>query len=99
MEPIVITAVLKAKSGHEKELEQALLAVLQPSREEEGCIQYDLHQSTDDPSVFVFYERWANEAALNAHIHSDHYGHYRQHAEELVETREVYRLRLATGHH
>lgn len=94
MEPIVITAVLKAKSGSEGELEKALQQVLQPSREEEGCIQYDLHQSTDDPSVFVFYERWANETALEGHINSAHYQAYRQRAEELVDSREVLRMKL-----
>ncbi|MGM0751713.1 MAG: putative quinol monooxygenase [Bacillota bacterium] len=94
MEPIVITAVLKAKSGSEGELEKALQQVIQPSREEDGCIQYDLHQSTEDPGVFVFYERWENEASLKAHIQSAHYQTYRQRAEGILESREVYRLKL-----
>ncbi|MGD7009336.1 putative quinol monooxygenase [Metabacillus sp. 84] len=94
MEQIVITAVLKAKAGRESDLEKTLKTVLRPSREEEGCIQYDLHQSTDDPNQFVLYEIWANETALNAHIDSDHYQYYRHRAEELLESREVHRLKL-----
>ncbi|KUP09494.1 monooxygenase [Bacillus coahuilensis p1.1.43] len=93
-DPIVITAILKAKSGREDELFEALKEVIEPSRTEAGCLQYDLHRSTDDPSVFVFYERWKDEDAVQDHVASEHYQAYRERGEELVESREVYKLRL-----
>ncbi len=34
---------------------------------EEGCFQFDVCQLRDDPSRFVLYERYANEAAYVQH--------------------------------
>lgn len=34
---------------------------------EEGCFQFDVCQLRDDPSRFVLYERYANEAAYAQH--------------------------------
>lgn len=41
-------------------------AHIDASRAEPGCLQFDLHQ-TDDPLVFAFAERFADESAYRAH--------------------------------
>lgn len=41
-------------------------AHIDASRAEPGCLQFDLRQ-TDDPLVFAFAERFADEAAYRAH--------------------------------
>lgn len=94
MENIVITAILKAKTGNEEQLFGVLQQVVQPSQNEDGCIKYQLHKSLDEDGVFVFYEVWQDEASLKKHIESDHYKVYRQRAEQLVENRDVYRLKM-----
>lgn len=63
-----LVAFLFAKPGKEKELETRLKALLDLSRAEEGCINYDLHQSDDDPTVFVMYENWVDRSALDTHF-------------------------------
>ena len=90
---IVITAVLKAHPGKEDELRKALDEVIPPSREEEGCLTYVLHESIDAPGTFVFYEKYEDETALDHHINSPHYQAYRKAAETLLAVRDVYRLR------
>lgn len=90
---ITITAVLKAVKGKEDELKEILLDVIKPSRDEEGCIEYVLHESVEDPGVFVFYESWRDEAALTMHISSAHYQNYRKNSERLIQSRKVYRLK------
>lgn len=89
---IVITAILQAHPGKEEALRQALDRVIPPSRVEEGCLIYTLHESVDAPGTFVFYEKYADETALATHIDSPHYQAYRQEAETLLAVREVYRL-------
>lgn len=89
---ITITAILKAHPGKEDELRQVLDEVIPPSRQEEGCLTYVLHESIDAPGTFVFYEKYRDETALNAHINSSHYQAYRKAAETLLAVREVYRL-------
>ena len=67
-----VVAELTAKPGHEDELRSLLLSVIPTVREEEGCIQYDLHVSTADPASFVFYENWKDADALKSHGRSAH---------------------------
>ncbi|TCN21171.1 putative quinol monooxygenase [Mesobacillus foraminis] len=92
MEHIVITAVLKPKEGLQGHLLSELKKVQDASREEAGCIKYDLHQSED--LTFVLYEVWKDEEALEHHIQSAHYQEYRNNIAELVSTREVYKLKI-----
>lgn len=97
MEEITITAILKAKPGTEQELRGELIKVVGPTRTEQGCVEYVLNESTEDPLTFVFYERWENAAAVQAHLDSEHYREYRRATEPLIESREVYRLQPITG--
>ncbi|WP_341357928.1 putative quinol monooxygenase [Rossellomorea sp. y25] len=92
MSSITITAILTAKPGREEQLYQELIQVITPSRREDGCIEYSLHQSLANNATFVFYETWESEEALASHIESEHYNRYRQNTVTLVEKREVYRL-------
>lgn len=92
MSAISITAILQAKPSKEDLLREELVKVVAPSRAERGCIRYILHQSVEDDGIFIFNEIWEDEEALNLHIQTDHYRQYRNNTEELVGTRQVYRL-------
>ncbi|EPE96091.1 Antibiotic biosynthesis monooxygenase [Rhizobium grahamii CCGE 502] len=49
-----------------------LEAQVVPTRAEPGCINYDFHVDADDQCVFVFYENWISQAALDAHMEMPH---------------------------
>lgn len=68
-----VVAVLKAKPGLEDDTKKALLSVAQESRQEDGCVRYEINQPADDPSVFVFYEVWRSRADLNAHFEKPYF--------------------------
>ncbi|MGB5986224.1 MAG: putative quinol monooxygenase [Desulfobacterales bacterium] len=65
---VTVVATFKAKTGLEKKVKQAIQALIAPTRAEAGCINYDLHQSTDDPSLFILYENWVSKQALDTHL-------------------------------
>lgn len=65
---VTVMASFKAKEGKEEAALIELSALLDPTRQEAGCIQYDLHRSTDDPGIFVFYETWNSRQDLEAHL-------------------------------
>ena len=69
---VILTAMVKAKPGQEEAVKEALLALVQPTRQEPGCLCYNLHQSKSDPAQFMFYEQWASKAALDAHGKTPH---------------------------
>jgi len=65
---ITILARMKAKQGMEEEVKQELLSLVGPTRAEAGCINYDLHQSTENRCLFMLYENWVSKRALEEHI-------------------------------
>lgn len=65
---LTITAVIRARKGHEATLRQALLDVAENVRSSEpATIGYFVSQDAGDPCVFTTYERFADQAALDAH--------------------------------
>jgi quinol monooxygenase YgiN len=69
---LTVVAEMTSKPGREAELTTELLAMVEATRQEEGCVQYDLHVSTANPGSFVFYENWASQADLDRHAESSH---------------------------
>ena len=49
-----------------------LSALVDPTRKESGCISYELLQNRSDPTDFTFVEEWASDAALDAHLSTEH---------------------------
>lgn len=66
-EGIILTAMVKAKPGEEDAVKDILVALVEPTRKETGCLAYNLHQSKADKTQFMFYEQWASKEALDAH--------------------------------
>jgi len=64
---IYLTAVLKAKTEYRNEVKTILEDMVEQTRKEHACLQYDLHQGISDPDTFVFYEIWENQAGLDLH--------------------------------
>ena len=65
---VTVVATCKAKAGMEETVREAILALVGPTRAEPGCINYDLHQSGDDPSLFMLYENWISKKDLDEHL-------------------------------
>jgi quinol monooxygenase YgiN len=66
--PLTIVAFIQAKPGQEEELGRRLTALVEPTRAEPGCINYDLHRSNDDPALWMLYENWRSEEDLGKHF-------------------------------
>jgi quinol monooxygenase YgiN len=84
-EPLTIIARVRAKPGQEARLLQELKRLLAPTRAEAGCLNYDLHQSQSDRGLFVLYENWTSQAALDAHFETPYLKAMFRLVPELVE--------------
>lgn len=71
--PIIINAHIQAAAGREKELQDQLQALLAPSRREPGCLVYALHVDPENPGKFMFYEKFASQAAIDSHLATPHF--------------------------
>jgi quinol monooxygenase YgiN len=81
---LTVVAELNAKPGSEEALKALLLSVLDDVRREEGCIQYDLHVSTNEPGAFLFFENWKDGDALKQHAGAEHMKAMSAKAKDLV---------------
>lgn len=70
---LVIIVEISAKPAQADGLRAGLLAMLEPSRAEAGCVSYTLHESPEKPGSFVFYEIWKDDAAFDFHTHTAHF--------------------------
>jgi quinol monooxygenase YgiN len=96
---LTVIARLKAKVGKEAQLESALRAVLTPTRNEHGCLNYDLHVNSENPGDFLFYENWISASDLDRHLKSDHIiALQNQTAELLAEPVEIIRCWKINNH-
>jgi quinol monooxygenase YgiN len=68
---LTITALIRAKAGHEDTVEQALRAVIaEVKANEPGTVAYFVGRAQDDPTVFTTFERFADQAAMARHNES-----------------------------
>ena len=71
-ELLTVVAHMRAKPGKEDALRRAAMGLVEPTRKEDGCVQYDLHVHTHDPGRLVFYENWTSREHLDRHAASAH---------------------------
>jgi quinol monooxygenase YgiN len=68
---LTITAIIRAKKGHEDMMRRALLEVADNVRiNEPNTIGFFVSQDQADPSVFTTHERFLDQTAMDAHNNS-----------------------------
>lgn len=80
-----VIAYITAKAGHQDQVREALLDLVSQTRNEKGCVNYDLHQSQENASEFAIYENWNKSTDLDAHANSAHLQAFTRIAGHLLE--------------
>ncbi|WP_145008844.1 putative quinol monooxygenase [Pseudomonas oryzihabitans] len=70
---IRVVAILQAQPGQAAAVEQALRAIVAPSRAEAACHFYTPHRDPSHEGRYVFVERWASREALAEHEQTAHF--------------------------
>ncbi|MFM2587540.1 putative quinol monooxygenase [Vibrio sp. TBV020] len=86
MSKLTIIANIIAKEDQVDLVKAELIKLIDKTRAEDGCINYDLHQDNDNPAHFVFHENWESEAALEKHLTTQHIADYVAAVDGAVET-------------
>jgi len=69
----MITAKIFIKPGREAEFAEAAKWMIENTVKEEGCLQYTLYQDPYNPTNFFFFERYKNQAAIDAHFAASYF--------------------------
>ncbi|MDU9402375.1 putative quinol monooxygenase [Pseudomonas sp. zfem004] len=82
-----IAFILQAKTRPDMSdaFEQLFHPYVEPSRQEPGCIEYHMLRDKEDPSLFVFFEVWADKAALDVHSALPHMAEFFENRMKYLE--------------
>ncbi len=82
---LTIVARILAKTEKRELVKSELLKLIETTRAEEGCINYDLHQDNENPNLFLFFENWTNRDLWQTHMGNAHLAEYVKATEGAVE--------------
>jgi quinol monooxygenase YgiN len=85
---LTLVVLLRAKEGQHVLLEAELRALVSPTRKEEGCLQYDLHRSADQPGTYLFHEVWESREHHVAHTRTPHFLRWNARKDSLLASKE-----------
>lgn len=63
---LFIFAEITPKPEHFEDAQQAIAGILEDTRAEKGCYQFDLFTAPDNQSLYLF-EEWTDQQALDRH--------------------------------
>ncbi|WP_421781631.1 putative quinol monooxygenase [Kiloniella litopenaei] len=66
--PYALVGRVYAKPEMSDALEKRLLTLVEPTRLEEGAMQYHVHRDRHNLNLFVFYEVWRSKEDLENHL-------------------------------
>lgn len=89
MENFICIAQFVSKSGKENDLLKALLSLLEPTRAEQGCISYELHQNVQQPSLFTMVEFFKSQEDFDFHSKQSYLTDFREAAKDFIESRKL----------
>ncbi|WP_117235543.1 putative quinol monooxygenase [Vibrio maerlii] len=84
MTKLTIVANIKANEDKIELVKAELLKLIDITRAEEGCINYDLHQDNENPAHFMFYENWTSRELWQKHMGNTHLADYMKATEGAV---------------
>ncbi|MGF1785472.1 antibiotic biosynthesis monooxygenase [Photobacterium swingsii] len=73
---LTIIANIVAKDDKIDLVKSELVKLINTTRAEEGCINYDLHQDNENPAHFTFYENWTSRELWQTHMANSHLADY-----------------------
>ena len=74
MNTYALYGFLFPKKDKSNDLKQLLLPLIEPTRQEEGCLRYDICERED--GVLLMYEVWRSKDDLDRHMQTPHMKHF-----------------------
>ncbi len=89
-----LVVAFRIKPEHVDAFAREIVDNARASRDTEaGCRQFDVCRDPADPCLFFLYERYDDEAAVQAHLATAHYQRMNTRTAAWVDTKTVWRYR------
>ena len=92
MSTLTVIAKVVARRDRVEAVKAELLKLVAPTRREEGCIEYKLHQDNQDSALFMFYENWESPACLERHMQTPHFKEYIAAIDGQLAEKDVHKM-------
>lgn len=76
MAQLTIVANIVANPDKVDLVKAELLKLIEITRAEAGCVNYDLHQDNENSAHFMFYENWQSRELWQTHMGNAHLQEY-----------------------
>src|SRR4028118_893224 len=87
-----VVARVIARPEKVEQAKSILTKLVEATRQEEGCITYELLQNHQDVTDFTFVEEWESQALLEAHLASAHIAQAKSQLEGAIAAEPDIRL-------
>lgn len=92
MAGLTIVAHIVAGADKVELVRSELEKLIEITRAEDGCVQYDLHQDNDNPGHFMFFENWESRELWQQHMSAPHLAKYTAATDGAVESFALYEM-------
>jgi quinol monooxygenase YgiN len=82
---ITLVCFIKAKGNTKQLVEQKLKYLATMTGQEKGNINYILHVADTDDTLFIIYENWKDQAALDNHMAQPYLQEFLSQTDELLQ--------------
>lgn len=89
---IVVAAKFAGKPERWGSIVSLAATVAKPSRAEAGCISYNFYEQQPTTNEFLFFEEWADQAALDFHFKTPHFLKFAEALPDLIQGPPVIRV-------
>lgn len=86
MSKLTILANIVAKADQVEFVKSELLKLIELTKAEQGCLDYNLHQDNENPAHFMFYENWQSCEMWQHHMDADYMAAYGKAVDDSVES-------------
>jgi quinol monooxygenase YgiN len=74
---LIVAGTVRAPPEHLEGLRPHMAAMMAASQAEDGCFAYNYAEDVTEPGLIRVFERWRDQAALDAHFATDHMARWR----------------------
>jgi quinol monooxygenase YgiN len=74
---LIVAGTVRAPAENVARLRPHMLEMMTKTRAEDGCIVYGYAEDVAEPGLIHVFERWRDEAALEAHFRTPHMAAWR----------------------
>ncbi len=75
---IVLTGTIRIPADKLDQARPLMKAVIEATRQEDGCLSYHFAEDVLDPGLIVVAEAWRDEACVGAHLNTPHFHIWRE---------------------